>query len=276
MLRIGLLILFSVLFSCSRYSFRESSAATQSSFDAAQFPVLQKDTLIGKRNIHYLVTGDSAKPALVFMHGSPGSWSAFKNYLLDSALQQKFQLIAFDRPGFGYSNYRKPMRLAAQCSLIMPIILQYKQGKPLFLVGHSLGGPAVIQLAAIAPDSVQAIVVLSGSISPEHEKAEIWRHIVRYTPFRYAFPGAFRQSNTELSMFKTGVKKLVPEFQKVKAHVKFMHGDLDKWVPIGNAVFGKKMLVNAASVSIDTLKNANHFIPWMHAAEIKSVLLSLY
>ena len=40
--------------------------------------------------IHYIETGDSTKPTLFFLHGSPGSWDAYKTYLSDSDLQKKY------------------------------------------------------------------------------------------------------------------------------------------------------------------------------------------
>ena len=54
-------------------------------------------------------------------------------------------------------------------------------------------------------------------------------------------------------------------------------GDKDSFVPVGNAFYAKKMLVNAKSVNITILKDAPHFIPWEPwYKDVKSVLLNLH
>jgi pimeloyl-ACP methyl ester carboxylesterase len=55
-------------------------------------------------NLHYIETGNAQKPTLI-LHGSPGSWNAFKEYLQDTTLLKKYRMIAIDRPGFGYSDF---------------------------------------------------------------------------------------------------------------------------------------------------------------------------
>ncbi len=32
-------------------------------------------------SLHYALAGDITKPGILFLHGTPGSWSAFKTYL---------------------------------------------------------------------------------------------------------------------------------------------------------------------------------------------------
>jgi hypothetical protein len=48
-----------------------------------------------------------------------------------------------------------------------------------------------------------------------------------------------------------------------------VHGDKDTWVPIENVAYGKKMMINAASIKVDTLLNADHQILWKNKEELK-------
>ena len=41
---------------------------------------------------------------LIFVHGAPGSWDAFKDYLTDEDLKSKARVVAYDRPGYGGSG----------------------------------------------------------------------------------------------------------------------------------------------------------------------------
>jgi len=39
-------------------------------------------------NLKYASSGDSTKPAVIYLHGTPGGWDNGARYLMDSALQQ--------------------------------------------------------------------------------------------------------------------------------------------------------------------------------------------
>ena len=57
-------------------------------------------------------------PTLLFVHGTPGSWDAFKAYLKNKELLQYYRIISIDRPGFGYSDFGNAMNLTEQTKII--------------------------------------------------------------------------------------------------------------------------------------------------------------
>jgi pimeloyl-ACP methyl ester carboxylesterase len=77
-------------------------------------------------------------PTLFFVHGSPGSWDAYKQFLEDSDLLKKFRIVSIDRPGFGYSQFGDAMNLENQSRIIYPLIDFISNCKPLFVIGLSL------------------------------------------------------------------------------------------------------------------------------------------
>ncbi|HEX5170114.1 MAG TPA: alpha/beta hydrolase, partial [Cyclobacteriaceae bacterium] len=74
-------------------------------FKEKNLEVEQSSIKINHREINYVRTGSDQKPLILFVHGSPGSLSAFIHFLADSALLKQFMLISTDRAGFGYSNF---------------------------------------------------------------------------------------------------------------------------------------------------------------------------
>ena len=68
------------------------------------------DTVLNGHTIHYAVSGNDSLPTMVFLHGSPGSWSHYIDFMYDDSLQKKFRFISIDRPGFGYSDFGSPMQ----------------------------------------------------------------------------------------------------------------------------------------------------------------------
>ena len=145
----------------------------------------------------------------------------------------------------------------------------------MILCGHSYGGPVVAKLAADAPSLFKIVVIVAGAIDPAQEKKEGWRHMMDKKPFFWFLPGAFQQSNTELLYLKEDLKPLANDLSKITTRIVFIHGDQDDWVPIENIAYGKKMMTKAASISVDTLKGADHQIPWKNREELKKILLQL-
>ncbi len=225
--------------------------------------------------IHYIETGDATKPTLLFLHGSPGSWDAYKKYLSDQELQKKYRLIAIDRPGFGYSNFNEAANLNTQANLILPFIISKNNGQPITLIGHSMGGPVAVKLATKNPNLFKNIVILAGAIDPKAETPEEWRPILMAKPIRYLIPGAFRPSNDELWWLKEDLIDMKFQLYKIKSNVIIIHGTEDSLVPYSNVVFMEKAFKNAQKIETISIDKADHFIPWTHYEIIKKSLIGL-
>jgi pimeloyl-ACP methyl ester carboxylesterase len=245
-------------------------------FEAKKVPLEIKDTVLQNRHLHYAICGSDTLPTLVFIHGSPGSWMNYMKFMWDEDMRKKYRIVAIDRPGFGYSDFGKAMHLQDQCKLILPVLEKLKTVKPMYLVGHSMGGPIIVKLAADKPNLFSKIVIVAGALDVSQEKKETWRKIMNVKPFYWALPGAFGPSNKELLFLKEDLISLQNDFAKITCSVQFIHGDKDTWVPLDNIAYGKKMMVNAFSISADTIKGADHQIPWKNKDEFTKLLLELY
>lgn len=260
--------------SCMKFKISDSKAKEE--FKQAGVNLTTVTTKVGERNIHYAKTGNDSFPTIIFVHGSPGSWDAFAQYMQDSALLTKYRMISFDRPGFGNSDYGDAEHMSKQAELIESVIKQLQNGKPMYLVGHSLGGPMIVWLAGDNPTMYDGLVLLAASVDPAEEKTEGWRGLLDNGPLRLFVPGALRPSNRELKFFKKDVYELQSRFPKIKCKVFIVHGTKDTFVPVGNAAYAEKKLVNAVSVETTLIPGANHFIPWQYYDVIKNVLMKLY
>ncbi len=272
---IGLIGIWVLLSQCFIMKERWSDKKAYQVFKSKDVPLQMHDTIINGSHLHYAVCGPDSLPTLVFIHGSPGSWMHYMKYMWDTAMRKQFRMVAIDRPGFGYSNFGRAMHLQAQSIMILPVLQQLKTAKPMFLVGHSMGGPIVVKLASENPSLFKTVVIVAGAIDLGQEKTETWRKIMNVRPLYWALPGAFGPSNTELLYLKKDLILLQNDFTKITCKVLFVHGDKDTWVPIKNIAYGKKMMVNAASIQADTLHGADHQIPWKNRDELKAILLGL-
>ncbi len=259
--------------SCMKFRISDSKAKLE--FEQKGLPVSFLYTKNNEKGLHYVKSGSDTLPTLFFIHGSPGSWDAFKLYMMDTALLQHFRIISIDRPGFGYSSFGKALHLNEQAVLINTIIKKENNNKPLHLIGHSIGGPVIVKLAQDFPDEISSLTILAGSISPTDEPSEYWRYLFLYTPLHLLMPGAFRPSNDEIVYFKKDLYKLDTGYAALTMPVTFIHGDADKFVTVKNVEYGKKKLANNAKVKIIIIPGASHFIPWQHFDIIKKHLISL-
>ena len=97
---------------------------------------------VGPRTIRYMETPPlPGKPTVVFIHGAPSSLSFFNEFFKDTALLNRAQLVAVDRPGYGYSDFgHVEPSILKQAELLQPLIDRYKKSAYLVVVGSSYGG----------------------------------------------------------------------------------------------------------------------------------------
>ena len=89
----------------SCFQFRMSKKEIGRYFEKKVWKGTLQSYIIHQQKINYLTVGDDHSPLVVFVHGSPGSLSAFIDFMADTPLLEKAQLISVDRPGFGESSF---------------------------------------------------------------------------------------------------------------------------------------------------------------------------
>jgi pimeloyl-ACP methyl ester carboxylesterase len=263
-----------VMHSCM--TFRMSSSEIDEFIKTNKIKGSQQEYETGSRVIHYVTSGDSTKPLVLFVHGSPGSLSAFIHFLKDSTLTERAFLITTDRPGFGHSNFGwGEGSLSKQSEALKPILERYKLNRPVILIGHSLGGPLIAKMAMDYPELVDGLIIVAGSIDPELEPNETWFRAPLATPFlSWVLPRSLRASNEEIYHLKPELQKLLPYWKDVRCPVIVIQGQKDSLVPKENADFAKKMLVNAP-VEFVLVDGMDHFVPWSNPELIHDAIIKL-
>lgn len=257
-------------------SFRMSSKEVDAYFKAKNSSASQYKYKYEWRDINYVAAGDTTKPLVLFVHGSPGSLDAFIGFLTREELRKHALLVTTDRPGFGYSNFgNAEPSLKKQALALKPILEKYQTNRPHILVGHSLGGPLIAKMAIEYPELVDGLIIVAGSIDPELEPNETWFRAPLATPFlSWILPGAFRASNEEIYHLKPELEDMLPYWKDISCPVIVIQGKVDELVPYENVDFAKKMLVNAP-VEYVIVDDMNHFVPWSHPQLIHDAVLKM-
>lgn len=236
--------------------------------DDAGLPRRQIDVTINDTewSVSYLVAGDPRDPRIVYVHGTPSSASTMRDYLLEP--EPGFEHVSYDRPGFGETTPLAPLTSFEEQARILEALLVTRDGRGTILVGHSLGGPIVAQAAAMYPEQIAGLVIISGSLDPELERLRWYNHVCEWLLVRWALPRSLRNSNAEVLDAKQETQRLAPLLSQITCPVLIIHGERDRLVPVENVDYMLEFMTNA-HVEVMIIDGGNHFIPWTEGEVIR-------
>jgi pimeloyl-ACP methyl ester carboxylesterase len=114
-------------------------------------------------------------PDLVLIHGASGSLRDLTFGFLPD-LARRYRVVAFDRPGLGWSEDGQGAETSERLGLTRPIVF-----------GHSYGGAVALAWAVDAPDSLAALVLASPVSHPWEGGVDRLYHV---TGHRFVGPAA--------------------------------------------------------------------------------------
>ncbi|NBE08631.1 alpha/beta fold hydrolase [Paragemmobacter ruber] len=130
----------------------------------ADYPPTGQVLSVAGRRVHAHVQGSG--PDLVLIHGASGNTRDFTFALVDR-LAQDYRVIAFDRPGLGWTDDLGEAGVSpfAQAELLRAAADQLGVRRPIVL-GHSYGGSVAMAWGLSDTPDVSALVILSGATMP--------------------------------------------------------------------------------------------------------------
>lgn len=213
-----------------------------------------------ERTITYYEAGDSDGQRVIFIHGTPGTAGVWSRFLADPV--PGLESVALDRPGFGASDPRRAeSSLAEQAKAIEPLLVK-RDGKWPIVVGHSLGGPIAMRVAADYPEKVGGVVILAGALDPSLEDVLFVQHLAKIPPFSFLLSRPLRHSNRELTPLRRELVELGKKLDRVSAPVTIIHGTEDKLVPFENVAYMQTKLVNAKKIEVLPIPGGDHCLQW--------------
>jgi pimeloyl-ACP methyl ester carboxylesterase len=219
--------------------------------------------------VSYLHAGSAEGPLVIMVHGTPGSATAWSDYLLSPP--PGTEVVALDRPGFGRSDPEGAMTsLADQAAAVLA--LMPSAGRPVLLLGHSLGGAVVARVAADHPERVNALVLLAASLDPAMESIHPMQWVGTWALVRMLLPRSLRNANAELIALKPELESLAAALPRITAKVVIVHGTQDDLVPVANVPFMQARLTGARCVKTVMLEGRNHFLPWNSETAVREAI----
>lgn len=128
---------------------------------AADNPPLGRFVEVAGGRLHVVEAGPPDAAPIVLLHGASGS-AADSMGALGRRLSERWRVIAFDRPGHGWSDRITPEASspAVQARLIREALDRMGVSRPV-VVGHSFSGAVATAFALDHPDALSGLVLLS-------------------------------------------------------------------------------------------------------------------
>lgn len=272
-LPILLIMLWAGCRNCSVLKLRVNDRDLTETLKTMPYPFRVVHQRVGDRSIRYLTAGADSLPKLILLHGSPSSLSAWRPLYTDPRFLQRFQIIAIDRPGYGYSDFGSVVTsLQEQVELLQVVVDSLTRNRKAILLGSSYGGPVAAQLAMNLPDRFSQLVLMSAALEPGQEKTYWISYPMTAPLLRYLFPPTFVMSSEEKLSHRQSLESLT-QWSKISCPVLLIHGDKDGLVYYRNAVYAKQKLVNASTVTTVTMTGKGHSIIFSQPEYIRKLLL---
>jgi pimeloyl-ACP methyl ester carboxylesterase len=124
--------------------------------------------------LHYVETGDRAKPSLVFTGSVLFGAEGFDD--LVPLLEKDFHIIRIDVHGHGRSGIRIPLSLEEMADDCYDLLVPLGLSKPVW-VGHSIGGMLGMRIAYKHPEAFAALVLIATTarLEPQPLRDQIWQ-----------------------------------------------------------------------------------------------------
>jgi pimeloyl-ACP methyl ester carboxylesterase len=115
-------------------------------------------------------TGESSgeHPVIILLHGFGASTFSWRDVI--EPLSRDGEVIAYDRPGFGFTERptqwegSNPYGVPGNVELLDALITKFAKGREVVLVAHSAGAQIAAEFAIQSPDAVQRLVLVDPAI----------------------------------------------------------------------------------------------------------------
>lgn len=230
------------------------------------------------RQMRYLSAGnDPLKPTILFIHGAPSSSNYYRHFLSDSVLRGVANLVAVDRPGYGFSGLGKPEPdIGRQAAMIAPILDSLHKGRhPVLVVGASYGTPVASRILMDYPNLADGLLLIAPSLAPGEEYTYWVSYLLESPLFSWAQPRTVHSANVEKFTHEAELRKMENRWGQIKVPVIYFQGKNDDLIYTSNAFFAKKHLTNCQSLSIRMIPNRGHLLVYDEATRIKKGMVEL-
>lgn len=231
-------------------------------------PVLSQEDYRGYIYRKITIEVDTTLPTLVFVHGAIGSIRDFSSYLSDGLLQEKANMIAYDRIGYNYRDINKAQESIAFERDMLEDVVKSIDSKKVILVGYSYGGPIVLA----TKKKFRKLLLLAPAVYSKVEPMPWMINLYKFIWTRWLVPKVWQQASREKLSHKEDLEKFQDFWNTTPNKVVSIHGTKDWVVPLANSKFLQQQF-SKENFELITIEGAGHGLVWTQADYIKRQLI---
>ena len=219
---------------------------------------------------------DTLQPIL-FIHGAPGRWEGFRKQLDDVSFHSKYHLLAPDRPGYGFSYFKKKYKkvsIEKQAELLEKTLELNKSGQKPIIVCRSYGAPIGAYMVAQNPDKYEKLIMMAPAIDPEAEKFFKFSKYGKWPVLRWFIPNRFVTATDEKYDHIKELRRIEPIWEKIKIPTVVMYGGKDWVVTPENFEYAKRRIGMDSTKKYIFIPEAGHRISRSHAELLKQEIVN--
>ncbi|TYP98291.1 pimeloyl-ACP methyl ester carboxylesterase [Tenacibaculum adriaticum] len=231
-------------------------------------PIVTQENFRGFEYRKLTIQKDTTLPILVFVHGAIGSIRDFEQYILDSAIRAKANIIAYDRVGYNYQDKNTVQEsIAFERDMLLDIINPLKKEK-VILVGYSYGGPIVLAVK----EKVKEVILLAPAIYSSEETMPWLLNFYKWNLTKWLVPDIWKEASKEKISHKKDLQNFEVDWQNNPNSIVSVHGTKDWIVPFSNS---KKLQEKYDEDRFKLLEidGVGHGFVWTNYNEIKEQIL---
>lgn len=239
---------------------------------------------VNNSKIYFSLSGRGAK-ALLFVHGSGADHTLWG--FQRSGLRDEFSMAAIDLNGHGRSSRREGDGLTTYTQDVLAVMGALKD--PITLIGHSLGGAVVLNVALQKPQNLAAIGLVGtgaklrvqpqilGLIQSDFEKAIdfVLSWAFKENPAEDIYQKAREQMlrNGQAALWRDfstcDVFNVMDRLSEIKVPALVVCGREDKLTPVK---YSEHLKNNIANAELHVIENAGHMVMLEQPSELNRVI----
>jgi pimeloyl-ACP methyl ester carboxylesterase len=215
---------------------------------------------------------DSDSVLMVFVHGAPGSWDAFKDYVTDKDIYENTRIVAYDRPGYGGSDKKAMPGIQEQTEILKEIIKRFGLKRNI-LVGHSYGGPIAGMAALEGGTNVDAVIMIAPLIDPKSEPLFWYSYFSYWKLTSWLLPSEFVVAGSEKFAHSSELLKMKDEWKKAECSFIHVHGLKDGLAPGKENLAFSRNHIPEQNLETVVYDDRGHLIIWTEYKLMKNIIL---
>ena len=232
-------------------------------------PIITYDTFNSYKFRKLTIQKDTTLPTLVFVHGTIGSSTDFIEYMKDSLLLSKSNMISYDRIGYNFKDSNSVQESIAFERDMLQHIIKNLNFKKTILVGYSYGGP----IALAIKDKINKTILLAPAVYSKVEPMPWAVNLYKSKLTRWLIPDIWKEASKEKISHKKDLLNFENNWKSSPNKIISLHGASDWIVPFENSTFLQNQFPKE-QFKLITIKDAGHGFIWSNFKEIKQQLLN--